>query len=281
MDISQIRTFIEIVNTGSFVNAAERLHVTQTAVTARVRSLESQLGAQLFVRNRSGAKLTVDGESFLSFALTLSATWSQAICCMGLPDGHNSRLRVGCEISLWQPLLVKWLSWVRVELPAVTVDTKISDQSALIDSLNKGHLDIAIVHTPNFQGGYTVEQILEEKLIKVMNPVASEPNIYVEWGRQFESHLESPMNPRRHCAFSFDLGPAALQFMLEVGGNGWFRTRVVEPYLQDGRLVRAIDAPEFAYPVYLIYRANIENENIKQALDGVRNIVASAFKTQF
>ncbi len=62
MDITLARTFLDIVSAGSFVRAAERLHVTQTAVSARVRTLEEQVGATLFVRNKAGASLTPAGE---------------------------------------------------------------------------------------------------------------------------------------------------------------------------------------------------------------------------
>ena len=65
MDIELARTFIEIVSTGSFIKAADRLHVAQTTVSARVRLLEQQLGRPLFVRNKGGASLTPAGEQFL------------------------------------------------------------------------------------------------------------------------------------------------------------------------------------------------------------------------
>ena len=59
MDLALARTFLEIAGSGSFVRAAERLHVTQTAVSARMRALEELLGQRLFVRNKSGATLTL------------------------------------------------------------------------------------------------------------------------------------------------------------------------------------------------------------------------------
>ncbi len=71
MDINLARTFLEIVETGSFLRAAERLHVTQTAVSARVRTLEELLGRKLFVRNKSGATLTPAGVRFRRSASTL------------------------------------------------------------------------------------------------------------------------------------------------------------------------------------------------------------------
>ncbi|MEX5624354.1 LysR family transcriptional regulator, partial [Pseudomonas syringae] len=74
MDINQARTFLEIVRCGSLVAAAERLFVSQTAITARVQRLEQQLGCQLFVRSRNGASLTSDGEAFVSYANQLVQT---------------------------------------------------------------------------------------------------------------------------------------------------------------------------------------------------------------
>ncbi|MGH8670094.1 MAG: LysR family transcriptional regulator, partial [Burkholderiales bacterium] len=68
MDIALARTFLEIVACGNFVRAAERLHVTQTAVSVRVQTLEELLGAKLFVRNKAGASLTPAGEQFMRYA---------------------------------------------------------------------------------------------------------------------------------------------------------------------------------------------------------------------
>jgi molybdenum-dependent DNA-binding transcriptional regulator ModE len=57
VDAELARTFMEIVRARSFVAAAEQLNVSQTAVSARVRTLEEQLGRPLFVRNKNGASL--------------------------------------------------------------------------------------------------------------------------------------------------------------------------------------------------------------------------------
>jgi DNA-binding transcriptional LysR family regulator len=51
LDIVTARTFLEIVKTGSFVGAAHNLNITQTAVSARIRSLEQQLDSTVFIRN--------------------------------------------------------------------------------------------------------------------------------------------------------------------------------------------------------------------------------------
>ncbi len=54
MDTELARTFLVVVATGSFVDAAQRLHVTQSTVSTRIQRLEETLGAELFVRNKAG-----------------------------------------------------------------------------------------------------------------------------------------------------------------------------------------------------------------------------------
>jgi LysR family transcriptional regulator, flagellar master operon regulator len=95
MDIELARTFLDIVRTGSFMAAAERLHITQTTVTARIQNLEEQLDCKLFVRNRSGAKLTDDGERFMGYASQLVQTWDAARRHFPLPSGFNELLAFG------------------------------------------------------------------------------------------------------------------------------------------------------------------------------------------
>ena len=117
MDIELARTFVEIVSTGSFIKAADRLHVAQTTVSARVRLLEQQLGRPLFVRNKAGATLTPAGEQFLRFAPAFVQLWQRARQQVAVPEGHRAVLTVGSEVSLWQPLLLEWVRKMRDSHP--------------------------------------------------------------------------------------------------------------------------------------------------------------------
>ena len=145
MDIAAARTFLEIVKTGSFVRAAANLNITQTAVSARVRVLEEQLDRQLFIRNKAGARLTPAGEQFLRYATTLVQVWERARHQVAMPPGRENVVTVGGEYSVWDPLLRNWLVWMRNECADVAVRVQIDVADRLVDQVQEGVLDLAVV----------------------------------------------------------------------------------------------------------------------------------------
>ena len=74
MHITTLRTFIAVSKTGGFHSAAERLNITQAAVSARIKTLEDQLGRSVFDRGRNGAALTTAGREFLPYAESITRT---------------------------------------------------------------------------------------------------------------------------------------------------------------------------------------------------------------
>lgn len=125
MAVDLARTFLEIVRCGSFVGAAEHLHLTQAAITARVQSLESQLNCSLFVRNRSGARLTPGGEAFVDFANRMVIAWEAAQQELPLPQSCAEILHIGGEPSLCNPLMLKWVLALRKAMPRHAVHSHI------------------------------------------------------------------------------------------------------------------------------------------------------------
>lgn len=230
MDIDLARTFTEIARSGSFVAAAERLHLTQTAVTARIQNLEGQLGCRLFVRNRAGARLTADGEHFLGYASQLVQTWDAARRDLPLPDGFRNLLNLGGEVSLCNPLLLNWMRRLREAIPGHAVRVEIGQGADLLKQLEQGALDAALVYQPEYWPGLQVEQLLEEKLVMVRSVLSAEPYLYVDWGPDFRSQHDAALPDRAKAALACNLGPLALQYIMQNGGSGYFRTRVVSSY---------------------------------------------------
>jgi DNA-binding transcriptional LysR family regulator len=273
MDIDLARTFLEIVRFGSLAAAAETLHVTQTAITARVQKLESHLNCTLFIRNRTGARLTPDGEAFVVFANQLVQTWEAARRDLPLPIGYLNLLHIGAEMSLCNPLLLRWVSEIRRQIPDFALRAEVNEGAALLKAIEQGTLDAALVFQPAYLPGLQVEQLLEEKLVMIRVVGRSDPYVYIDWGAAFRQQHDNALPENARPALAFNLGPFALQYILDNGGSAYFRTRVVQSYLDSGVLERVPLAPEFSFPTYLVYSRDNQSPALQQAIDLLREIV--------
>lgn len=274
MDIELARTFVEIVSTGSFIKAAERLHVAQTTVSARVRLLEQQLGRPLFVRNKGGATLTLAGKQFLRFAPTFVQLWQRARHQVAVPEGHRAVLTVGSEVSLWQPLLIKWVASMRGSHPDVALRVHVDVPQDLITHVAAGLVDIAIMYAPQHRPGLEIDLLMEEELVLVTTDLKTyragdSRYVHVEWGSDFSLH-HAVGYPDRAPSLGANLGPFALNYILSEGGSGYFRMNSVQPHLESGKLHLVPGAPHFAYPVYALHSANIDVDTLNTALTLLR-----------
>lgn len=278
MDIELARTFLAIVAAGNFVRAAERLHVSQTTVSARVRSLEEQLRRPLFVRNKAGATLTPAGERFLRYAPALVQLWERARHGVAVPAGHRAVLAIGCEHSLWDPLLRRWILWMRRSDPEVALRAQVGLAGTVVDQVAEGIIDVGVVYAPRYRAGLRVELLAEERLVLVTArpAVGAGPANYVQvdWGPEFGLSHETVRAGQSEPDLFVDLGPLGLAYILEAGGSGYFRHSAVRAHLEAGRLSLVPDAPEFAHPAYAVFsEAPTDAALIELAVSGLKAVI--------
>jgi DNA-binding transcriptional LysR family regulator len=263
MDIDRARTFLEIVHTGSFLKAAERLHVTQTTVSARIRTLEEELGRRLFVRNRNGARLTSAGVEFERFAQMFVQVWERARQQLAVPSGKTGVVSIAAELSLWNPLLVEWMAGIRAGEPQLAVRAHVGVPDQLVEELRTGTLDVALLYSPQLLPGFEVEPLIEERLVLVravarggspgsdQGPPAE--YVYVDWGPAFSAQHGAHSASFGEPGTSVGFGPLGLAYLLRAGGSGYFRYGMVMPFIADGRMELIEHAPSFIYPAYAVY----------------------------
>lgn len=271
MDLNLARTFLTVVYGGSFVLAAERLCVSQTTVTARIKNLEEQLGAQLFVRSASGVSLTPAGERFIPHAQQLLATWQDALRTMSAAE-QSEPLRIGAETSLWQPWLQRWLNALRSERPELKLELTVGQSRTLLDQLEGGQLDTLLSHQARYRPLLQVRLLMEEVLIQVRHAQQPQPLIQTDWGEAFRQQFELAF-PGQQVQIGANVGQLALQLLLEQGGTGYFRSQAVAAGLESGQLERVADAPEFSLPVYLLTRQHCDHPQLQAAVQCIEQLV--------
>jgi DNA-binding transcriptional LysR family regulator len=278
MDIEQARTFLAIAAHGSFLEAASRLHVTQSTVSARIQHLEADLGARLFVRNRAGATLTPAGRRFLQHAKTLVLTVEQARHDVGLPSRYRATIRIGGRIALWDGFLPRWVGWMRDTAADVSIRSEIGFEEDLMRRLVEGTLDIGLMYTPGHAPGLVVEHLFDETLVLVSSRRDTrwpgDDYIYVEWGPGFYAkHRESYPDLERPAQV-VNIGWLGVQLLLANGGCCFLPARMARTFIEDGRLFQVNEGPEFTHSAYMVFPREADSEVLHQALHGLRELAA-------
>ena len=275
MDITTARTFLEIVKTGSFVRAAGNLNITQTAVSARIRSLEQQLDRKVFIRNKAGARLTPAGDQFLRFATSLVQIWDRARRSVATAPGKETVVTIGAELSQWNPLMRTWLVWMRRECPELAISAHIDSAERLMEEVQEGALDFAILYAAPARPGVIAELLFEERLVLVRttpadHPLRPEDHVEVDWGEDFAASYHAAFPDALPGTVSISYGPLALDYVLAQGGSGYFRMAAVRPFVEDGRLVLVPDAPEFSYSAYVVHSTRADESVTARVRRGLR-----------
>lgn len=167
LDTDQLRSFMAIVDTGSFTRAAERVNKTQSAVSMHIRRLEEQLGRQLFLKHGRGVKLSDDGDKLVDFAREMLRIEASALMQVG-QKGLAGRVRLGIPDDYAEPFLPAIMEGFARKHPLVEVSVICEGSLALADRVRGHELDVALV--TDCAGIQQVEVVREEPLVWVAHP---------------------------------------------------------------------------------------------------------------
>ncbi|MDD9977858.1 MAG: LysR family transcriptional regulator [Boseongicola sp.] len=264
MDITLIRSFLEVAATGSFVHAADRLFVTQSAVSQRILRLEEQLGRPLFARSKAGVSLTPAGREFESYALSLIKIWEEARQQIAVPEGFSKTLSIGAQYSLWPRLGFRLIDSVVKEMPDVSIRAEIGLPDRLTRYLLEGVIQFALMYTPQLRPGLRTKELLSEELILCASwsgasiDTLSTRYIMVDWGAEFVQahalHLPNLTNP----GMTFSLGAMTAEFIRSRKMAAYLPARYARRFLDDGSLHLVPEAPTFSHPAWAVWRDDLD-----------------------
>lgn len=268
MDLEQIKTFLSVAANGSFQEAANRLYVTQSTVSARIQRLEAYLRTPLFVRNRAGAQLTPQGRRFMRHAKAMLLTLEQARHDIGLPSKFRASITVGARIALWDALLPSWIGVIRQKSPDISIRCDIGFEDDLMRRLIEGTMDIGLMYTPQHSPGLKIEHLFDETLVLLSTSHEKtwpdEDYVYVDWGPAFYAqHNETYPNLERPAQV-VNIGWLGIQLILANGGSCFLPIRMAAPLIQSGKLHLVPDSPEFKLPAYMVYPNDHDSAVLQQ-----------------
>jgi DNA-binding transcriptional LysR family regulator len=164
LDTDQLRSFLAIVDSGSFTKAAERVHKTQSAVSMHIRRLEEQLGCALFVKQGRGAKLTAEGESLIDYARRIIQVEAGAVAALSR-RGLRGSVRLGIPDDYAESFLAEVLARFNRRHPLVEVSATCEASHELAAQISGGALELALV--TYYDGLHNFELLREEPLVWV------------------------------------------------------------------------------------------------------------------
>lgn len=258
MDVTLTKTFLAVAATQSFVAAAERLFVTQSAVSLRIQKLESILGQQLFVRSKSGVTLTRAGERFARYARSMLQLWDETLYQVSLPGQFTGSLSLGCQDSLWPELSSQWLSKLSDGMGQIAFSFQISTAESLSNMLLRGTIDVALLYNPQMRQGFHIERILEDRLVLVSSrsnqpPRLDDHYVYAQWGEEFAiAHARwfPEMSPPQ---LSMQVGSSLPGFLIANDKMAYLPYRIADDYIAAGQLHFVKGAPSLSFPAFAVW----------------------------
>lgn len=279
MDISLARTFLAVAEAGSFMEAAARLHVTQSTISSRIKALESQVGKALLARSKAGATLTPAGQQFHKHALALVRVWEHARLEVGLSEEHRDHLAAGGQASLWDGYLLQWAAWMREAIPDIAVTGTIGSSATLMDRLIEGTLDLAVMYRPANRPGLVREHLFDEELVLVASVHSHERRphadyVFINWGPEFKADHAMAFPELVYPGLTLDAGAVDISYLIGRRASGYFPIRLARPYIEQGELRLIKKAPRFVYPAFAVYPEDRDEEAYEPILGGLRKMAA-------
>jgi DNA-binding transcriptional LysR family regulator len=145
MELSQLRMVKAVCDTGSLARAAETLHCVPSNITARLKSLERELGTSLFFRDGRGVRVSPAGQIFLEYATRILSLTEEARRAIAPSNAPSGPLRIGAIESSATGRLPQLLAKYHAQYPQVSLELSTGTWAQLLDDIRHRRLDAAIV----------------------------------------------------------------------------------------------------------------------------------------
>lgn len=165
MNLKQLEYFVQVAELGSFSKAAAALGIAQPALSRQVRSLETELRQELFLRNGRGVALTDAGKRMFDHSVAVLQLVMQAREDLGASrDEPVGRVSIGLPPSIGRQFTLPLIDRFKNELPAARLAVVEGLSSHIVEWVTTGRVDVGLVYNPEALPGLDITPLLQEPL---------------------------------------------------------------------------------------------------------------------
>lgn len=271
-------TFLDVMETRNFNRTADRLNITQSTVSARIRELEEELNTALFERGRGGAEPTQAGLRFQAYCCSALALWTQARRDLGLNKEYRGELNISAELCLISHRLLEWAELMRQSNPDVSLYFEANSSLQIQRDILAGKTDIGVIFAPQYLPDLQVSEIGQEAYVMLstdastLSEIDLKYYIKVHYTPHFERYHDEHLPHLSRPPLSAGSDDLAIEFLKRFGGTVYlpnFAVRFARKSLPTLRFVEG--APIVPQPIYsVVHVRRCHNPLIANALRTLR-----------
>lgn len=178
MNLRFVESFYWVALLKSISRAAEKLHLTQSAMSSRISTLEDELGVLLLDRGEKQFKLTAAGTRFLAYADKMLVLQREVKSDMGSPQHMAVSMRIGAIESVLHSWLIPWLEKLRTDHLGLELELTVETTPILMDLVQRGTLDLVFAALPAASTGVRHHTLPPMEMAFVGNPVLHKKRSY-------------------------------------------------------------------------------------------------------
>ncbi|MCR8843618.1 LysR family transcriptional regulator [Paenibacillus sp. SC116] len=278
MDQSHLEAFMAVCQTLNFTAAAKHLHISQSAVTARIRALEQAVGKRLFDRDNRTVSLTRAGIAFLPYAERMLQLIQESK--LSLSEQYREHIVLSGPGSVWHYRYLNRILEFRGKNPHVAVKflSYIDPGYMIRDLLLDGTVSLAIKLDPPDHQSISKQLLFEDEIILVSADGSTEllePDFsaqtycHIDWGNPFTEWFASLVEPGFIPALQTDHSSTMLTMLLSNSVFGFLPKSIADPYLQTNKIYQiplSVESPVIkGYACYLTEKR--EQSQVRLALE--------------
>jgi LysR family transcriptional regulator, flagellar master operon regulator len=256
MQIELVETFLDLCETKSFNRTADRLGVTQSAVSGRVAALERSVGVRLFSRSRSGTELTTEGLRFEPHARALRHRWAEALHSTRLSGAGAAAVRIGIQHDLIDDRFPPLIRRFRETLGDTALFFEADYSAQMCSDLITGASDLGVLFSPRAHPDLHFETVGEITYQMVsshatrLEDIRTDTYILANYSPSFAA-THAALHPGLTLV-SLSIGQsAAMASMLgSLGGSAYVRHHDARQLFAGGRFQPVVDAEPVIQTVF-------------------------------